>query len=115
MTGHADVIASGGDRILVAQLTGTARHYARWRELSGDEEAAVVAGLRELAGSRADLLAEVAGILEGASEGKPGQPVVRQAAGHVPQSRSGPGRGPGLGRGRLRPPGARRCREASAR
>ena len=48
------------DRILVAQLTGEARHRARWRELSGGEEAAAVAGLRELAGGRADLLAEVA-------------------------------------------------------
>jgi hypothetical protein len=26
------------DRILVAQLTGEARHRARWRELSGAEE-----------------------------------------------------------------------------
>src|SRR5258707_7107444 len=56
------------DRILVAQLTGEARHRARWRELSGDEAAAAVAGLRELAGGRADLLAEVAG---GSSRGRP--------------------------------------------
>jgi hypothetical protein len=55
------------DRLLVAQLTGEARHRARWRALSSDEEAAAVAALRELAGGRADLLAEVAGILEGAS------------------------------------------------
>jgi hypothetical protein len=69
------------DRILVAQLTGEARHRARWRSLTGDEEAAAVAGLRELAGGRADLLAEVAGILEGASEGEPDEPLARQAAG----------------------------------
>jgi hypothetical protein len=56
------------DRILVAQLTGEARHHARWRELSSEEEAAAVAELRELAGGRADLLAEVAGVLEGTSE-----------------------------------------------
>ena len=68
------------DRILVAQLTGEARHRARWRELSGDEEAAAVAGLRELAGGRADLLAEVAGIFEGTSEGEPDEPLARQAA-----------------------------------
>ena len=55
------------DRILVAQLTGEARHHARWRELTGGEEAAAVAALGELAGGRADLLAEVAGILEGAA------------------------------------------------
>ncbi len=34
----------------------------------------------ELAGGRADLLAEVAGILEGASEGELDEPVARQAA-----------------------------------
>ena len=68
------------DRILVAQLTGEARHRARWRELSSDEEAAAVIALRELAGGRADLLAEVAGILEGAGEGELKEPLVRQAA-----------------------------------
>jgi hypothetical protein len=57
------------DRILVAQLTGEARHHAKWRQLTADEEAAAVTELRELAGGRADLLAEVAGVLEGAREG----------------------------------------------
>jgi hypothetical protein len=69
------------DRILVAQLTGEARHRARWRELTGDEEAAAVAELRELAAGRTDLLAEVAGLLEGASAGEPDESVARQAAG----------------------------------
>ena len=68
------------DRILVAQLTGEARHRARWRELSTDEEAAAVQALGELAGGRADLLAEVAGIFEGTSEGEPDEPLARQAA-----------------------------------
>lgn len=36
--------------------------------------------LRELAGGRADLLAEVAGILEGTSEGELDEPLARQAA-----------------------------------
>jgi hypothetical protein len=45
------------DRILVAQLTGEARHRARWRELTAEEEAAAVAELDALAGGRADLLA----------------------------------------------------------
>ena len=36
--------------------------------------------LRELAGGRADLLAEVAGIFEGASAGRPDEPLARQAA-----------------------------------
>jgi hypothetical protein len=40
------------DRILVAQITGEARHRARWRELSGDEEAAAVQALSELAGGQ---------------------------------------------------------------
>ena len=68
------------DRILVAQLHGEARHHARWRGLTAAEEAAAVAGLRELAGGRADLLAEVAGVLEGAREGEPDEPLARQAA-----------------------------------
>jgi hypothetical protein len=58
------------DRLLIAELTGEAGHRAKWRELTEDEEAAAVAALRELAGGRADLLAEVAGVLEGTSDGK---------------------------------------------
>ncbi len=69
------------DRLLVAELHGEARHHAKWRELSAEEEAAAVAELRELAGGRADLLAEVAGILEGTSEGELDEPLARQAAG----------------------------------
>ena len=68
------------DRILVAQLTGEARHRAKWCGLTGDEEAAAVAELQALAGGRADLLAEVAGIFEGASEGELGEPLARSAA-----------------------------------
>ena len=68
-------------RILVAQLTGEAKHHARWRDLTADEEAAAVAALRELGRGRADLLAEVAGVLEGASEGELDEPLARQAAG----------------------------------
>ncbi len=73
-------LRSQADRILIAQLTGEARHRARWRELTGAEEAVAVAALRELVGGRADLLAEVAGIKEGASEGEPDEPLARQAA-----------------------------------
>lgn len=68
------------DRILVAQLTGEARFRARWRQLTGDEERAAADALRGLAGGRTDLLAEVAGILEGASEGELDEPLARQAA-----------------------------------
>ena len=67
------------DRLLVAELHGEARHHARWRDLTA-EEGAAVAGLRELAGGRADLLAEVAGLLQGAREGEPDEPLARQAA-----------------------------------
>lgn len=68
------------DRILTAQLHGEAKHHARWRELSEAELAAAVAELRELAGGRGDLLAYVAGILEGTSEGQLNEPLARQAA-----------------------------------
>jgi hypothetical protein len=68
------------DRLLVAELFGEARHRAKWRELTGAEEAAGVSALRELAGGRADLLAEVAGILEGTSEGELDEPLARSAA-----------------------------------
>jgi hypothetical protein len=66
--------------MLTAEITGEARHHAKWRPLTGEEEAAAVAALRELAAGRADLLAEVCGILEGASEGRPYEPFARCAA-----------------------------------
>ena len=72
---------STADQILTAQLHGTARHHARWRPLTAAEHDAAVAALRELAGGRADLLAHVAGILTGASEGQLDEPLARQAAG----------------------------------
>ena len=56
------------------------RHPARWRDLTGDEQAAAVTELRELAAGRADLRAQVAGIFEGASEGRHDEPLARQAA-----------------------------------
>ena len=68
------------DRLLVAEIFGEARHHARWRPLTGAEETAAVAELRALAGGRADLLAEVAGIFEGTSEGELDEPLVRCAA-----------------------------------
>jgi hypothetical protein len=71
---------STADQIRVAELTGAARHHARWRELTPDEHDAAVAALRELAAGRADLLGQVAGLLEGSSEGQPDEPLMRQAA-----------------------------------
>ena len=68
------------DRLLVAELFGEAGHHAKWRDLTADEESAAVVGLRELASGRGDLLAEVAGIFEGTSEGELDEPLKRQAA-----------------------------------
>jgi len=56
------------DRLLVAALTGTATYHARQHEPG---TAAAVAELRDLAGGRGDLLAEVAGITLGFYAGRP--------------------------------------------
>ena len=97
------------DRIIVAQVTGEARHRAKWRELSSDEEAAALGALRELAGGRADLLAEVAGILEGASEGELDEPLARQAAGLCRKAGADPEAIPAwIAEGRRRAANARR-------
>jgi hypothetical protein len=58
------------DRLLVARLTGIAQRHARWGALTGDEKAADAAELREIAGGRGDLLAEVVGLYLGTAEGK---------------------------------------------
>jgi hypothetical protein len=53
------------DRLTVARLTGAAwRHASGW-EPAGTASAAAVRELREIAGARSDLLAEVAGLLIG--------------------------------------------------
>jgi len=68
------------DRILIAQLHGTAKRHAKWRELTEPEHVAAVEDLRELAAGRGDLLAETAGVIEGFSEGELDEPLARQAA-----------------------------------
>ena len=68
------------DRLLVARISGIAKRHASWREPTESEIAAAVAELREVAGDRPDLLAEEAGILIGASEGRPDEPRARTAA-----------------------------------
>lgn len=68
------------DRLLIAELTGEAQRRAGWRPLSTAEEAAAVTALRELAGGRTDLLAEVAGLSEGFSEGELDEALAWQAA-----------------------------------
>ena len=66
--------------MLAAMLCGCAKHHARWRELTAEEHAAAVAELQELAGGRADLLSEQAGIMIGTSEGTISEPFARCAA-----------------------------------
>jgi hypothetical protein len=68
------------DRVLVCEIHGEARRHVSRGELTADEHAAAVAGLRELAAGRADLLAEAAGTVLGASEGQPDEPLMRRAA-----------------------------------
>ena len=100
---------SQADRILIAQLTGEARFRSKWRDLTGDEEAAAVASLRELAGGRDDLLAEVAGIFEGTSEGEMDEPLTRQAAGLCRRAGADPEAIPGwVAEGRRRREAARK-------
>ena len=53
------------DQLIVARLAGAAQRHAPWREPTEAETAAAVQELREIAGARADLLAEVAGLLAG--------------------------------------------------
>ena len=59
-----------------------------------------MAALRELARGRADLLAEVAEILEGTSEGRLDEPLARCVARLCRLARTDPDTGPGLDRGR---------------
>ncbi len=49
-----------------------------------------MAALRELAGGRADLRAEVCGVMEGASEGELHEPLARQAAELCRKAGAGP-------------------------
>jgi len=56
------------DRLIVARLTGTAQRQARWGAPDEDEKAAGAAELRQVAGDRPGLLAEVAGLALGSAE-----------------------------------------------
>jgi hypothetical protein len=58
------------DRILVARLSGAAGRLSRWGALDDEQADAGAAELRELAGGRGDLLAEVAGLWLGTAENK---------------------------------------------
>jgi hypothetical protein len=79
VTGHTGD-QDGRDQLTVARLAGAAQRHAPWREPTRQETAAAVEELREIAGSRADLLAEVAGLLIGFYQGTAEQPRARAAA-----------------------------------
>jgi hypothetical protein len=68
------------DQLTVARLAGAAQRHAPWREPSQQETAAAVEELREIAGPRTDLLAEVAGLLTGFYQGTAEQVRARAAA-----------------------------------
>lgn len=69
------------DQLTVARLAGAAQRHAPWREPTEAETATAVAELREIAGERADLLAEVAGLLAGFYR-QTGEEVRARAAVH---------------------------------
>jgi hypothetical protein len=71
---------SRADRLIVAELSGAARRYAGWCPPDEAATAAAVAELQEIAGGRADLLAEVAGVALGAGEGSPDAPKAANVA-----------------------------------
>jgi len=68
------------DQVMVPRLTGAAWRHAPGREPTGAETAAAVAELREIAGGRGDLLAEVAGLLIGYYRRTAQEPRARAAA-----------------------------------
>jgi hypothetical protein len=56
---------STADQLLVARISGTACRHAAYGTITPDREAEAASALAALAGGRADLLAEEAGVLLG--------------------------------------------------
>jgi hypothetical protein len=79
ITGHKDDPCER-DQLTVAQLTGAARRHAPRREPTLEEISAAVTELREIAGPRRDLLAQVAGLLIGFYRGTAEEARARTAA-----------------------------------
>jgi hypothetical protein len=75
-----DMATGESDRILLARISGTASRLACVREWSPEIEAAAVSVLREMAGGRADLLAEEAGLRFGTGEGRMDEEWCRRRA-----------------------------------
>src|SRR6266513_1554608 len=72
-----DLTGGRGVRSAAGRMAGAAAPRTRPTLL---RPYAALAELRALAGGRADLLAQVAGIFEGTSEGEPDEPLARSAA-----------------------------------
>ena len=61
---------TGSSRLLSARLSAIALRHARFGGLTAAEKASGAAELKEVAGDRGDLLAEVAGLMLGTAESK---------------------------------------------
>jgi hypothetical protein len=79
------------DRLTVARLAAAARRDAPRRRPTEAETAAVARELREIAGDRADLLAEVAGLLLGYYSHTAEEPRSRAAAHYCVAAGADPG------------------------
>jgi hypothetical protein len=77
---HDRIGETNADRILAARITGTTARYARGRPLTEPEETEALTSITELAAGRTDLLAQVAGLAIGFSEGTWDEPRQQQAA-----------------------------------
>ena len=65
-----DRAGPAADRMLAVRLDAVATRHARWGAITEDQIAAAADELREIAGGRCDLLAEVAGLALGTTERK---------------------------------------------
>lgn len=77
---HQNPAGCESDELTVARLAGAAQRHAPLREPTEAETATAVAELREIAGARGDLLAEVAGLLMGFYRQTSEEPRARTAA-----------------------------------
>jgi len=59
---------TGSGRLLNARLSGIALRHARWGGLTAAEKTAGAAELKQVAGGRGDLLAQVAGLMLGSAQ-----------------------------------------------
>jgi hypothetical protein len=74
------VAETEADRVLLAQISGVAKHLAWGRPGTPEEHAAAVEELRRIAKGRADLLAELAGVAMGVGESQLDKDVYERIA-----------------------------------